>query len=96
MHIRNTFALMAIGALLMACSQESSEPVAETTSPQATDDSEIVTTVYDWHARGYSAGETTIRIRQDLPEPIPVGSPVRLLPDETRCIVIPTPPVDES
>jgi len=52
--------LFTAALLLQACSQESEPP----STPAAVTDSlpqpEIVTSVYDWHARGTPAGETTI------------------------------------
>lgn len=50
-------ALALITLLLQACNQETpvqTEPVVEAPAPETT------TSVYDWHARGVPAGETTI------------------------------------
>ena len=54
-------ALIFIALLLPACSQEAPPPAAETGPERAAAEPAAETTsVYEWHARGYRAGETTI------------------------------------
>ena len=57
-HRPSTLIALALAALLLqACNQEApvqTEPVTEAQPPETT------TSVYDWHARGVPAGETTI------------------------------------
>ena len=59
MPLRRLLALLPIALLLSACQPDASAPPAG----EATDEApvtESVTSVYDWHARGTPAGETTI------------------------------------
>ena len=61
MHSFRTIALIFVALLLQACSQEAPPPVAES-SPEAdaAEPAAETTSIYEWHARGYRAGETTI------------------------------------
>jgi hypothetical protein len=55
------FPCLALTALLLqACRQEAPEPAGAETAVPAPAEVETVTSVYDWHARGVPAGETTI------------------------------------
>ena len=58
MHPYSPFALLTTALLVQACSPEA--PQHTTAKPSTARESEVVTSVYDWHARGTPAGETTI------------------------------------
>ena len=53
--------ILGFAALLAtACSRDSDSPPAAATASPGPEPQEITTTVYDWHARGTDAGQTTI------------------------------------
>jgi hypothetical protein len=60
MQIRLPVFILLTSLLAFGCKQESSAPIADTPAPEPVSESEVVTSVYDWHARGTEAGETTI------------------------------------
>ena len=60
MSLHRPLALIFTALMLQACSQEAPPPAGDPQAASAADTAVETTSVYEWHARGYRAGETTI------------------------------------
>ncbi|HKJ16263.1 MAG TPA: amidohydrolase family protein [Xanthomonadales bacterium] len=61
MQIRNSLVVLFTGFFIYGCNQETPAPATQVTNAEpAAETEEVITSVYDWHARGTDAGETTV------------------------------------